>query len=353
MIVDEPVRGGYPDPRTLGLTGYQQMELFLERGGPVPPISHLVGLRPNSFTEGTSEFEMPVTPWLSSSVGVVQGGIWLVLADAPLGTAVHTKLPKAVTYTTSEISMYFLRPVSIGVGGDKSGGKVVGRARAIHVGRSLALSEVALYDEQERLVAHGSSRLFVFPPIDPAPEPPDEYEPVPAPITDPPDPYLREEVLGAPLPQDVWERHSGLEVLRAQIAGELPPPPMSQLTGIRLVEADEGRVTMRMPASEWLASPTGMVQGGATAMLADAGLAAAVLTTLPPSTAFAPLDIKTNFLRPVPRDGRDLTVNARVLHRGKSLAVAEAEVLNADDKLVMFASGTSQILPGRPASLGS
>jgi len=141
--------------------------------------------------------------------------------------------------------------------------------------------------------------------------------------------------------------------MRAQIAGELPPPPISQLTGIRLVEAEEGRVAFRMPASEWLASPTGMVQGGATAMAADVGLASAVLSTLPRSTAFAPLDLKTNFLRPVPRDGRDLTVDARVLHRGKSLAVAEAHVTNADGKLVMFASGTSQILPGRPASLSA
>ena len=86
-------------------------------------------------------------------------------------------------------------------------------------------------------------------------------------------------------------------------------------------------------------------------MAADVGLASAVLTTLPSGVAFAPLDIKTNFLRPVSADGRDLTVRARVTHRGKSLAVAQAEVVNADEKLVMVASGTSQILPGRSVTL--
>jgi uncharacterized protein (TIGR00369 family) len=167
---------------------------------------------------------------------------------------------------------------------------------------------------------------------------------------DPPDPYLRE-VEGEALPQDVWDSMSGLEILRAQMAGELPPPPLARLTGVHPLDAEEGEATFAMPATEWLNSPTGMVQGGATAMLADVGLASAVLTTLPRGTAFAPLDIKTNFLRPVAADGKDLTVRARVLHRGKSLAVAGAEVLNADGKTVMVASGTSQILPGRNASL--
>jgi uncharacterized protein (TIGR00369 family) len=120
---------------------------------------------------------------------------------------------------------------------------------------------------------------------------------------------------------------------------------------MRAIEAEEGRTTLTMKASDWLNSPTGMVQGGATAMAADGALATAVLTTIPKSTAFAPLDIKTNFLRPVAGDGRDLTINARVQHRGRSLAVAEAEVVNADGKRVMLASGTSQILPDRPVSL--
>lgn len=346
MIVDEPVRGGYPDPRRLGLSGLRQMEVFLERGGPRPPVAHLTGIRPVTFSEGSATFEMPVSPWLASSTGVVEGGVFLILADAPLGTAIHTKLPAAVTYTTSEISMYFLRPVD-----PNSGSTITASARAIQVGRSLALSEVSLTDEQGRLVAHGSSRCFVFPPIDPAPEAPDEFPPIVEPTYETPDPHLRPVDGAETLPQDVWDSMSGLDILRAQIAGELPHAPVAALTGMRVIEAEEGSATIAIRSSEWLCSPTTMVQGGATALSADVALASAVLTTLPKSTAFAPLDIKTNFLRPVTADGNDLIVKARVLHRGKSLAVAEAEVINARGKQVMLASGTSQILPGRPASL--
>lgn len=337
------MRGGYPDPRILAFSGLEQMEMFLELGGPRPPVSHLMGLTPTEFGDGRSVFEMPITPWLASASGVVQGGVLLVLADAPLGTAIHTKLPAAVTYTTSEISMYFLRPIT------ELDGKVRAAAEAVQVGRSLALSQVSLTDDYGRLIAHGSSRCFVFPPIDPPPGPPEELSPWTDDYEEP-DPYLRP-VEGEVLPQDVWDSMSGIEILRAQMAGELPPPPLSYLTGIRPVEADEGTATFTIAATEWLNSPTGMVQGGVTAMAADVGLASSVLTTLPRGTAFAPLDIKTNFLRPVTADGGDLVVKARVVHRGKSLAVAEAEVLNHRGKRVMLASGTSQILPGRTARL--
>ena len=47
-----------------------------------------------------------------------------------------------------------------------------------------------------------------------------------------PAPFLREPT-GEPLPQEIWERMSGLEVMRGQIAGELPLPPVSRLTGLR------------------------------------------------------------------------------------------------------------------------
>ena len=57
-------------------------------------------------------------------------------------------------------------------------------------------------------------------------------------------------------------------------------------------------------------------------------------------------------LRPVPPDGRDLTARAEVVHRGRSIAIAGAEVTNAEGKRVLLATGSVMYLPGRPASLG-
>ena len=59
-------------------------------------------------------------------------------------------------------------------------------------------------------------------------------------------------------------------------------------------------------------------------------------------------------LRPGVRfsDGRPLTAQATVIHRGRSLAVVRGEVSNAEGKLVALAGASAMILPGRRADLG-
>ena len=139
------------------------------------------------------------------------------------------------------------------------------------------------------LVAHGTSRCSVFPPIDPLPEPPGELPLVEqaSPGEDPQDP-LRQELRGELLPQSVFQQRSGLEVLRGLGSGELPEPPIHHLTGLRLIEASEGAVVMALPCTRWLSTSARTVQGGFTAMLAEAALAAAVFSTAPAGMATAP-----------------------------------------------------------------
>jgi acyl-coenzyme A thioesterase PaaI-like protein len=48
---------------------------------------------------------------------------------------------------------------------------------------------------------------------------------------------------------------------------------------------------------------------------------------------------------------RELTAEAEVIHRGRSLAIASCRVTNADGKPVALATGSAMYLPGRPASL--
>lgn len=338
MIWQEPVRGGYPEWELFGLSGLELMQSFLKRGGPAPPISHLMGLRPTVMEHGDVTFTMPATRWLLNPTGYIQGGVLATLADAPFGCAVHTALPPATPYTTSELSMTFIRPVT-----DKSG-TIRARGRLIHVGKSMALSEVSVTDGDDRLVAHGTSRCFVFDQMTPVPEPPDSIPPYEAPEYDLPDPYERP-VEGETLPRSIWKERDGLDVLRAGIARELPAPPVYYLTGMRPVDASEGAATFVMPASEWLNSPLARVQGGAIAWLADSALSCAVQTIVSAGMTYVTLDLKVNFLRPVTADGTDLTAHGKVVHRGRTLAIANAEVLNAEGKKVAFGTGTIMLRP--------
>ncbi len=289
---------------------------------------------------------MPATRWLLNSAGAVSGGVLAILADAALGCALQTELGPATPYTTSELSMTMVRPVR------PDGETISANGQRVHRGRSVGLTEAFLIDEQgDHLVAHCTSRLAIFPPLEPAPEPPEEPEVVEPPSDLGSDPYLRP-VQGEVLDQEVWNTNSGLDVIQGQIGGEVPLPPISHLTGLEPVSADQGSISMRLPTSEWLNSPARRVQGGAITLLADAALAGSVATTAPVGTAVAAIDVKVNFLRPVQSDGRDLIAKGRVEHSGRTLAIANAEVFNAEGQRVAIATGSSMYLPGHPADLG-
>jgi uncharacterized protein (TIGR00369 family) len=340
----EPVRGGYPEPSLFLSAGIDQLRAMIDGRCPTPPISRLTGMQLVEAGAGSATFKMPASDWLASPQGAIANGTLAVLADGPLGCAVQTALAHSTPYTTSELSLRLVQPAH-------PGGTFTARGRLVHAKRSLGLSEVFIHDQDGRLLAHGSSLCFILPPVELDVAAHEDAGTAPIDAQDPrPDPYQRP-VSGEVLPQEVWDRMSGLEVLDAQIAGELPRPPMSHLFGMKPVEASKGSATFVMQAVEWLCSPLRTVEGGVVAMLADAALASAIQTTVSAGAALAMVDLKVNFLRPARPDGRELIARGTVIHRGRTMAVAGAEVRNSDGKPVALATGSAMILPGRPASL--
>jgi uncharacterized protein (TIGR00369 family) len=286
---------------------------------------------------------MPISPWLLTPQGLWTAGAIAILADGPLGCAIQTLLPPATGYTTTELSINLVRPIP-------RSGQLVARSRVVHGGRRLALSEVFVTDDAGRLIAHGTSRCVIFPPMPDIPPPPADI-----PVLESEDdgwtpPYERP-VEGVVLDQEIWASRTGLAVLQAQIAGDLPWPPISHLLGLGPSEATEGSCTFTMPTSAWLTSPSGLVLGGVTACLADVALGAAVESTLPAGTALAPTDLRVQFIRPVPPDSGSMAARAEVVHRGQQMAATRAEVTNVHGKLLALASASAVILPGRRADL--
>ena len=347
MIWQQPAKGGYPDPSMVALPGQERHRLGREGRIPFSPMSYLTELRMTAASRGHSSFSMPASPWFANSAGLISGGALALIGDAALGSVVHGDLPPGEFMTTAELSLTFLRPLLA-----DGHSEISGSGQLIHRGRSQGLSEAFLFDAGDALIAHGTSRCSVLGPVDPMPEPPADAPVLDQPLPgDDPDDPLRRPLGGEVLAPEVFESRAGLEVLTALIAGELPRPPIHHLTGLRLTEAREGEAAMVLPCSRWLSTSARTVQGGFTAMLAEAALAAAVYSTAPAGTATATLDLKVNYLRPVFPDDRDLTARARVLHAGRTIAIAAAELTNADGKPVALATGSTMYLLGRPANL--
>ena len=341
----EPPRGATIDPAALSLPGLEQIRAVTSR----PAMSRLTGTTFDSAGPHTATFSMPATGWLLTSQGAIPGGMLAVPADGALGCAIQTDLPAGRGYTTAELSLTWLRPV-------RRGGRVTARALSRHVGRRLGFSACDITDASGALVAHATTRCSVFDlgggtlSRSGTATPPPRTDADQGSTDDLPDPFERA-VAGEVLDQSTWDTCDGLTVLREQIAGRLPWPPLHHLLGLMPIAVSEGSAECVMPLTGWLATPWGWPQGGFVAVLADAALATAVQTTVPAGTAFATVDLKVNFLRPVAGDGSLLHARATVVHRGRTLAVARAELSDEQGRRVAMATGSAQILAGRPAAL--
>ena len=103
-----------------------------------------------------------------------------------------------------------------------------------------------------------------------------------------------------------------------------PEPPYYGPLGLKIVEVGEGMAKVRLSYARAVTNPYGMVAGGIITTLADTAVATALLT-LVEDEILVSLEHKINFFRPAKGD---LIAEARVLNRGRSLAVAEAAVLD-------------------------
>jgi uncharacterized protein (TIGR00369 family) len=136
---------------------------------------------------------------------------------------------------------------------------------------------------------------------------------------------------------------SGLDFLRSLIAGDAPPPPMSQLMDFDLVSADEGAAVFRGIPGEQHLNPIGSVHGGFAATLLDSALGCAVHTTLPAGVGYSTLELSVNLVRGITPATGPVLASGRVLHEGRRTATAEAQ-LTAEDGGALLAHAKTTCL---------
>ncbi|MDQ1347376.1 MAG: hypothetical protein QG573_746 [Acidobacteriota bacterium] len=138
---------------------------------------------------------------------------------------------------------------------------------------------------------------------------------------------------------------SGLEFLRAMLAGEIPPPPVAELVGVHLELVEPGRVVFVLAPAEFHLNPNSVLHGGIAALVCDTACGCAVISELPPGETCATLEIKVNYLRPVGVATARLECIGTVLHLGRRSALAEARLVDPRGKLVAHATSTLMLFP--------
>jgi uncharacterized protein (TIGR00369 family) len=96
--------------------------------------------------------------------------------------------------------------------------------------------------------------------------------------------------------------------------------------GIDVESVGDGHAVFFMDVKAKHKQIHGVVHGGILAALADTTAAIAAYTTLPKGTEIATVELKINYLEPVP-SGR-IKAEARVLRTGRNFVVTECEIYN-------------------------
>jgi uncharacterized protein (TIGR00369 family) len=104
-----------------------------------------------------------------------------------------------------------------------------------------------------------------------------------------------------------------------------------RLLGFSLETIELGRATLRLEARPRHKQLNGVVHGGILAALADTAGAMAAHTVIPKRTALATIELKINYLEPVP--GGRVRAEARVLRAGRNFVVTECEIFDAKGRL--------------------
>ena len=138
-------------------TGLEFLREIVAGRLPGPPIGATVDFSLDEVEHGRAVFSLVPGEEHYNPIGSVHGGIYATLLDSAAGCAVQSTLPQGMAYTSLDLTVKFLRPITLDTGRVRAVGRVVSS------GRRTALAEAQLLDGTDRLLAHATSTCMLFP----------------------------------------------------------------------------------------------------------------------------------------------------------------------------------------------
>jgi len=134
--------------RGAGLSGLEYLAGIVGGAIPEPPIARLLDFTIVEVQPGRSLFAMRPAEWMYNPLGSVHGGVAAALLDTCMGCAVQTLLETGAGYTTTDLQVRYVRPMT------EHTGRVLAEGSVVHAGRRTATAEGRLF------VEHGSRALL-------------------------------------------------------------------------------------------------------------------------------------------------------------------------------------------------
>jgi uncharacterized protein (TIGR00369 family) len=167
----DPGRGDWGEPREKTVTwhdpmitasavslssGLEFLRAILGGALPPPPIAQLLAFTMKEVEPGRVLFECIPDESAYNPIGVVHGGLVCTLADTVTACAVQTTLPAGVTYTSIDLSVSYLRPVTKDTGLLRATGTVT------KPGRRVAFASAEIASTDGKLLATATSTCLVI-----------------------------------------------------------------------------------------------------------------------------------------------------------------------------------------------
>ncbi|MBW8722055.1 MAG: PaaI family thioesterase [Polaromonas sp.] len=144
---------------------------------------------------------------------------------------------------------------------------------------------------------------------------------------------------GLARPEDVASK-TGMEVMQAMLAGQLPYPHIAETLDFALIEVEPGKATFQGTPQLKHYNPLGTVHGGWYATLLDSAVGCAVHTMMPVGRAYTTAELSINIVRAASHKTGPLRAIGTVIHCGRQMATAEGRIVGPDGKLYAHATTT-------------
>lgn len=140
------------------MSGLEYLKAIQSGELPPPPIATLMDMTIVEASEGRVVFSAEPAEYHYNPLGTVHGGFAATLLDTAMGCVVQSLLPAGTGYTTLELKVNYLRPLT------SSTGTVMCEGNVIHLGGRIATAEARVTDAAGKLYAHGTTTCMIFRP---------------------------------------------------------------------------------------------------------------------------------------------------------------------------------------------
>ena len=152
---------GWTDPADTAraaatMSGLEFLRALFSGALPPPPMAGTLGFEGVEVDEGRAVFCGIPAEHHYNPIGTVHGGYAATLLDTSLGCAVHSTLAAGVGYTTLELKVNLVRPITAATG------PLTCEASVVHAGRRVATAEGRIVDGRGRLYAHGTTTCLML-----------------------------------------------------------------------------------------------------------------------------------------------------------------------------------------------